>query len=370
MFRFLHSADLHLGRRFGQWPEALAGRLTEARHTALARLAAAARAGGARAIVLAGDVFDSPSPARATIRQALAAMAAESDLGWVLMPGNHDPVAAEALWEDAARHRPANVTLALAPGPLTLAPGVALLPAPCARARPTDDPTAWMDAAATPEGALRIGLAHGPVQTFGEEGRSVIAPDRPARAGLDYLALGDWHGTLRIGPRAWYSGTPEPDRFGRPSGSALLVAVAGPGAEPEVAPVPTGLFAWREADLALLPGEDPAARLAAALPAGARRETLVRIRASGRLRLAERAALRAAAAEAAPDFADLALEEAGLGAEPEAADLDAIDPGRGALRAAAERLATEAADPALAPEDRAAAEAALLRLHAYVVEEG
>ena len=32
-------------------------------------------------------------------------------------------------------------------------------------------------------------------------------------AGLDYLALGDWHRTLSVNARTWYAGTPEADRF-------------------------------------------------------------------------------------------------------------------------------------------------------------
>ena len=45
------------------------------------------------------------------------------------------------------------------------------------------------------------------------EANNPIAPDRARRAGLDYLALGDWHRTLQIGPATWYAGTPEADRF-------------------------------------------------------------------------------------------------------------------------------------------------------------
>jgi hypothetical protein len=52
---------------------------------------------------------------------------------------------------------------------------------------------------------------------------------------LDYLALGDWHGVRQVGPKAWYSGTPEPDQFpDNEPGFALSVKIAGPGAEPEV----------------------------------------------------------------------------------------------------------------------------------------
>lgn len=371
MFRFLHSSDLHLGKRFGQMPEEFRGQLSAARRGALARLADAARNAGAEVILVAGDVFDTATPAPATLRQALAEMAADPALRWVLLPGNHDALAADELWAEMAHRAPQNVTLATAPAPVELGPGVVLLPAPCTTRRPGRDLTAWMDAAATPEGALRIGLAHGAVQDFGEEGAAdTIAPDRAETAGLDYLALGDWHGQIRIGPRTWYCGTPEPDRFKHDApGRALAVSIAGPGATPEVAPVETGTFSWRRIRLALLPAEDPRARLDAALPAMAeRRRTLLRLEAEGHARLAGRTALAAAADEAAPDFAYFEFREDGLAIEPEADDLDAIDRG-GALRQAAEALMADANDMALAPAERAAAATALARLYAYAVED-
>ena len=92
-----------------------------------------------------------------------------------------------------------------------------VLPAPLTAKSTSRDPTAWMDAAATPSGSLRIGLAHGSVQGFGSAGEAnvPIDPARAKSAGLAYLALGDWHGTTRISERVWYSGTPEPDGFPR-----------------------------------------------------------------------------------------------------------------------------------------------------------
>jgi DNA repair exonuclease SbcCD nuclease subunit len=65
-FRFLHSSDLHLGRAFGNFPDGIRHRLREARHGAIARLAAAARSGGANTVLLAGDTFDAETPAPET----------------------------------------------------------------------------------------------------------------------------------------------------------------------------------------------------------------------------------------------------------------------------------------------------------------
>ena len=369
-FRLLHSADLHLGRQFGNLPEAVRFRLIEARHQILPRLARAARESGARDILLAGDTFDSETPSAAVWKQALNAMAAAADLRWWLLPGNHDSLAAEPLWEALARHAPPNLHLVVEPAPVDLAPGVVLLPAPLPRRRPGRDLTRWMAEAATPEGALRLGLAHGPVLDFAEEGSAAdgtIAPDRARLAGLDYLALGDWHGAMQIDPRTAYSGTPEAEGF-RHAGRGMALAVAlRPGALPEVARLPLGQFHWAEVVLPLVPGLDPLAAFSALLPidAAERRDHLLRIRASGRASLAAHQALQRAAEAAAPDFAHFRLDTTALEVELAAGDLDSLDHS-GALRNAAEALAAEAADPALPPETRRIAAGALTRLQALL----
>lgn len=102
-FRFLHGSDLHLGRAFGGYPEGIRHRLREARHGVIARLAKAARDGGAGGGLLAGDTFDAETPAPDTLRQAFSAMGEEDDLTWVLLPGNHDSRAASELWRRIAQ---------------------------------------------------------------------------------------------------------------------------------------------------------------------------------------------------------------------------------------------------------------------------
>jgi DNA repair exonuclease SbcCD nuclease subunit len=103
-FRFIHSSDLHLGRRFLNIPEPpdgnLRGRLMEARFDQIRRLAAAAREHGALHVLLAGDTFDSATPSPQVLRQAMAAMRDETDVTWWLLPGNHDNMRnAEPVWE-------------------------------------------------------------------------------------------------------------------------------------------------------------------------------------------------------------------------------------------------------------------------------
>ncbi len=367
-FRFIHSSDLHLGKRFGQFSGDLPAKLREARHAVIGKLAEQARAQNASTILLAGDTFDTETPAPEIRRQALSEMSHHSTIRWVVLPGNHDSLQAAQLWAALQNEVPGNVILATQAAPIELASDVVLLPAPCTTRRPGRDLTEWMNNAATPDGVIRIGLAHGAVQTFSEDdnGDDVIAPDRAGRAGLSYLALGDWHGGVKVDTRTYYSGTPEPDRFkhDRP-GEALLVALEGPDALPQISALQTGSFEWRSLTLDLLPDEDAVELFQAALPdIRSRRQTLLALSARGRARLAAHTALAEAIETQRHDFAWLEFSQSDLATECEAGDLDAIDRA-GALREAADALLGEGADPTRSGEDRDVAMAALSRLYAY-----
>ena len=372
-FRFIHSSDLHLGRRFGNFPEDIRGRLVEARHAAIDSLSGAARDHGAGHVLIAGDLFDTETPSDRVRRQALAAMAAAKDIQWWIIPGNHDSLAAEVLWDPVRAQSPGNLHLCDAAEPVEIAPRAMLLPSPVPSRFPGRDATEWMPGCPTPEGSLRIGLAHGGIVTFGSEdkGAETIPPDRAATADLDYFALGDWHGFLRVGARMFYSGSPERDRFKhRGRGVCLAVTIPGPGVVSEVTEIGTGRFNWHDIPLPLTPEQDAVAALAGALPGdgSARRDTLVRIRASGWARLPQQMKLARAAEDVAPEFGYFELNDAELATERAPDDLDDIARG-GALRMAAEALYGDADDAAMSAADRAVAAAALHRLYGYLTED-
>lgn len=370
--RFIHTSDLHIGRKFANIPQPpdgnIRGRLMEARHGAIARLAQAARDNGAAHVLLAGDTFDTATPSPAVIRQALAAMAEASDVTWWLLPGNHDNLRdAEPMWESIVRDAPANVIALTDASPHDLGDVATLLPCPTAFRSGASDPTEPLVTMASDEGKLRIGLAHGGVTDFTESG-AAIAPDRDRTARLDYLALGDWHGRMEVSPRVQYSGSPEQDRFkhGR-RGVCLCVTIDGAGAPPEIEEIETGLFLWSDVELALYPRQDVEAALNEVLPASGRRDVLIRVSATGWAGLPDQVDLQRAADQAAPEFAHFELLTDALGTQYETADLDEIDRG-GALRMAADGLMESAESEALSREEREVAADALARLYAYVRE--
>ena len=369
--RFVHTSDLHLGKRFGTMPDTIRSRLVEARHEVIAQIADVARSKESRHILVAGDTFDTETPSDSVRVQALAAMGSDPDLQWWIIPGNHDSLAAETLWERVEADAPSNVRIMTKPEQIEIAPQVFLLPAPLPHRFPGRDLTDWMPGAATPDGALRIGLAHGRIQSFHEDAdtRDVIPPNRATSAGLDYLALGDWHGTLTVDPRTQYSGTPERDRF-KHNGVGTCQVVTLDGGPPQVETVKTGRFDWQDVELNLTPDADVRALLSAhvAQDAVRRRDMLLTIRANGTLRLPERGELITEGKLVADSFGLFRLLTDDLSTEVEAGDLDAIATG-GALRSAADALRSEAKSETVSENDRQIAARALDRLWTLVQED-
>jgi DNA repair exonuclease SbcCD nuclease subunit len=258
--KFIHSSDLQIGKVFGYFEPEVASALQDARQAVVRTLGEAAVKSGATAVLISGDIYEKQQMSQQTMARAIENMRSFKNVQWHLMPGNHDHFRENGLWDRLVRMQlPSNVTLHTQPGavPITDDGGVPvfLLPAPLRFASSVDDLTAYMDKEVTPEGAMRIGMAHGSIQGFGSEGdaSNYVAPGRADSAGLSYLAMGDWHRQMRVNDRCWYSGTPEPDQFKLPpnavtshcnGGSALLVEINGSKALPMVSPHPTGRYQW------------------------------------------------------------------------------------------------------------------------------
>ena len=362
--RLIHTADWQIGKPFRNFgdKESL---LRQARLTAIESIGALAMRQNVAHVLIAGDLYDTESPSAKTLLEPLERMRGFAGVAWHVIPGNHDPHRNGGLWDRVqAQGVAANVHLHLSAEPAVLGSDAVLLPAPMRRKSEVTDLTQWMDDAATGPGLIRLGLAHGSITGFeaGSEAINPIAPDRPRSAGLDYLALGDWHRTLQVGPAAWYAGTPETDRFNsQEAGQVLLVEIAGPGAPPNVTAHRTGAYRWLSQSEAVASAADLdsiEARLRA-LPDLS--TLLLKLNVTGALPLAVRAELdhRQSRLEAAMFWLDLDLE--GLMVRPTLEDFERID-FQGVLREAAESLKAMAEDQAQSAQIRHRAEEALVQM--------
>ena len=365
--RFLHTSDWQIGEPFRFVDADTLAVLRAERLEVIGRIGELAVQHHAPIILVAGDIFDGAHPSVDTLLQVVERMRRFPHIEWHLIPGNHDAHTANSPWERLLLQQlPANIVIHTTPEPRAILSGAAfVLPSILTNRHMSGDPTAAMDAMETPDGALRIGLAHGSIRIFGSTDHSTnnpLAADRAQTARLDYFALGDWHGAQRVDDRTWYSGTPEPDSFtsdGR--GEVLLVELA-PGSPPKITPLATGKFVWRSESAILTSVADVSAleaRIRALHPDLSR--LLLHLRVEGTLDLAAREHFeRIIHIGLGSALRYLRLEAEQLFAKPSTQDLEAIDHG-GFVRAAAERLTALSADN-FNPQRTLAAEA-LQRLY-------
>jgi len=234
-------------------------------------------------------------------------------------------------------------------------------PCPLRRRHERDDPTRASPKRA-PGDPILVAIAHGALIDFTEglESKNVIDWRRVMASGYDYLALGDWHGTLSFDPRVWYSGAPEPTRFKekRP-GYALIVEIDAPGATPRVEEIAVARTRWTEQrfDLASDESVGEVERFFASV--GEPSMTLVSAHLSGHVSLEGRARLEAVLAQARGSLMHLRIDDSELHDRPSEEDLRtlAVD---GFVGRAVETLRTGGTG---------ASEDALRLLHRFVVEE-
>ncbi|MGE0049356.1 MAG: exonuclease SbcCD subunit D [Acidithiobacillus sp.] len=288
--RILHTADWQIGRRYPFFEEADGALLAESRFTMVERLRDLARAESVDLMVVAGDVFDAQTVDERSLRRVFRALA-DFSCPCCLLPGNHDAALAESVWTRAQRLNlvPETVALLLVPEPRHFHDlGVSILPAPLTQRHTLRDATEDFASMESPPGFFRIGVAHGAVTSVladGADANNPINPNCVEQAHLDYLALGDWHGTREISPRAWYSGTPEPDRFtNNLRGQVLMVEIAAPGELPVVRPIAVAQYRWQEWRHEFRVAEDVERLQERLAPLGA--QDVIRLHLSGTLDLA------------------------------------------------------------------------------------
>jgi DNA repair exonuclease SbcCD nuclease subunit len=287
---FVHTSDWHLGHVYRK----LGPRAAESsrwRFDAVRRVFDLAVEKRADFVVVAGDVFDTDTPSPATM-QAAVELLRDAPAPTYLISGNHDPCAEGSVWFhesfDGALKGVKNVHLARANEPLQVLGGDAVLfPCPVSAKHTREDATAWIPSA--PRGSTsqaRIGLAHGgwrgywAQSEYSAENATLNEIDNRTaeRCGLDYLALGDYHGfTPDNHPaaqlRTFYSGTPEVGASDDArAGHALFVEIEKPGDEPKVAPHSVGRLQCHDWGILMLQPGDGVALLQSRLEKIEKRE--------------------------------------------------------------------------------------------------
>jgi DNA repair exonuclease SbcCD nuclease subunit len=265
----LHTADWQIGKPYGRVsdPDKRA-RLRQVRLDCIHRLAELCHSRPIDLVVVAGDLFDAPTPSSSDVSAVCAGIGA-MEVPVLVIPGNHDHGGPGSVWHSSffaeeRRRRCPNLQVLVERRPLELERAL-VLPCPLLRRRESSDPCAWLQQlnwSELPADKPRLMLAHGAVQGFAgsdlelagdadddnpPSAHNLLQIQAPWSREIDYIALGDWHGLKQVNGHCWYSGTPEPDRFPRSSsylsGRVLEVVVAR-GQAPQATPLATGQLGW------------------------------------------------------------------------------------------------------------------------------
>ncbi|MFC7336151.1 exonuclease SbcCD subunit D [Haloferula chungangensis] len=260
----LHTADWQIGKPFASTPDPdKRRRLQQERLHAIDRIAQLAGSESVDLVLVAGDLFDSPSPTKATVSATFHAIG-RIPAPVIAIPGNHDFGGPGGPWnqdfvQKEARELAPNFQILTQAEALVLEVAV-ILPAPLEHRQNLSDPTAWIrtafDDADFPADRPRIVLAHGSVQGFSSAGdedeaqsSNLIELAKLPLDEIDYIALGDWHGTKQVADKAWYAGTPEIDRFPKGDDNRpghVLIARLARAAAADVQCIPTSQLQWKQ----------------------------------------------------------------------------------------------------------------------------
>ena len=97
MLRFIHIADLHLGITYDHLPDDKAAACQGAQFSALSQVVRLAEERHVDAILIAGDLFDTPTPHARVFRRA-AELIASAPCPVLLSPGNHDHICSDSVY--------------------------------------------------------------------------------------------------------------------------------------------------------------------------------------------------------------------------------------------------------------------------------
>ena len=270
--RFFHTADWQIGKPFQSIEDTTKREtLRQQRLVTIRKLQDLIQSENVDFVVVCGDLFDSATPDQPTV-SALCSAVGSLEVPVYAIPGNHDFGGPGCIWKQEFFLREQeqlapNFHILLESTPVILDEAV-LLPCPLLRRHESNDPTAWLRAEPDdlPADLPRIILAHGSTQGFSSSGESDqdsainrINLDQLPASTFDYIALGDWHGMKEIMPNAWFSGTPEQDRFAKGDnnlpGRVVLVETEGHDKPIKVTPHIVGQIGWHELDPFNLTGD-------------------------------------------------------------------------------------------------------------------
>lgn len=259
MVKFLQTSDWQIGMKGGGLGEA-GPTVREVRINSIHNILKSARDNAVDFVLICGDAFEHNMVSQDDVKKVIAILNQFSHIPVYLLPGNHDSIEADSIYDRDIFGRLKNLNIIRTRDPIEV-PGAILHPCPILSRYVTGDMTKHVPEVRGLSG-IHIAVAHGslkgafPTPNW-EDGNFLVGRDCVDRTGIDYLALGHWHshrtfqdstGTVRIA----YSGTHEQTGYGEDNaGLCLLIKIDDKGAMPKIEPIRIGQLTWTSKEFEL-----------------------------------------------------------------------------------------------------------------------
>jgi len=237
--KIFHTADLHIGMKFSNYPEPARTMLSQARVDVLRVMVDAANREKCNLFVIAGDLFHKTTGIRKTdINRVVSILESFQGECVVVLPGNHDfENEMVQLWNSFKGLALEKIVFAAEERPYPLGDfdvDAVLYPAPCRSKHSGTNNIGWIKDCVMDEAMLNIAIAHGSIGGVSPDLDGEYFPmemDELEKLPVDLCLLGHTHvkypaGTGRTGGKVFNPGTPEPDGLDcRHGGSAWIISV-------------------------------------------------------------------------------------------------------------------------------------------------
>lgn len=237
--KIYHTADVHIGLKFGSYPDTVRATLVNERFAVLERMVQNANAEDCDVFVVAGDVFDHVRVTEKEVRRVVETLAAFNGEAVLVLAGNHDYCRDTSAkpWSWFIDHAGSTAVMPLLHDqvvPITIRDRTTYFYAcPCPDRTSAQHRIGWVAGAEKHPNSLHIGIAHGNVAGYALDDTHAyysMTVEELTHAGVHTWLLGHIHvpfprtGTVGT-PPFFMPGAPTPDsmRMSHP-GSAWIIA--------------------------------------------------------------------------------------------------------------------------------------------------
>lgn len=239
MIKIFHTADLHIGMKFKNYPEPIKTLLQDARVETLVNMVKRANEEKCNIFVIAGDLFDKINGIdKKSINRAANALNEFEGQCVIVMPGNHDyDNGMVDLWTTFNKATTDKIIFVNHENPYNLEDyglNVVIYPAPCHAKHSDTNNLGWIKEENIGDDLIRIGIGHGALEGISPDMDSnyfKMTIDELLKIPMDIWLLGHTHITYPMqeavsAERIFNPGTPEPDGLDcKHDGRAWLISI-------------------------------------------------------------------------------------------------------------------------------------------------